>query len=313
MPLRVVFAGTPPFAARSLEALVAAGHEVALVLTQPDRPAGRGMRLGSSAVAQAAERHGIPLLKPASLKHGEAIEQLQAVAPDVMVVAAYGLLLPASVLGIPKHGCLNVHASLLPRWRGAAPIQRAILAGDSRTGVSIMQMDAGLDTGAVLLETPHPIGPRDTTGSLTEALSRLGAEAIVTALRMLDSLTPRAQSNAEATYAPKIAKAEARIDWSQPSVAIDRVVRAFDPAHGAETVFLGESLKIWEAEPVEGKGVAGEVIESDATRLVIACGQGALSVLRAQRAGGKLLPIGDFLRGARVAQGARMESGPSVA
>ena len=297
MPLRVVFAGTPPFAARSLEAIVAAGHEVALALTQPDRPAGRGMRLASSAVAQSAQRLGIPLLKPASLKQGDAAARIRSVAPDAMVVAAYGLLLPESVLAIPKRGCLNVHASLLPRWRGAAPIQRALLAGDSLTGVSIMQMDAGLDTGAVLLETAHPIGARDTTGSLTEALSRLGAEAIVTALEMLDSLTPRAQSHQDATYAPKITKAEARIDWSQSSRAIDRRVRAFDPTPGAETAFLGESLKIWEAEPIAGKGPAGEVIEGGDARLVIACGEGALSILRVQRPGGKRMAIGDFLRG----------------
>ena len=313
MPLRVVFAGTPPFAARSLEALVAAGHEVALVLTLPDRPAGRGMRLGSSAVAQAAERHAIPLLKSASLKQGEAVAQLQSIAPDVMVVAAYGLLLPPSVLAIPRRGCLNVHASLLPRWRGAAPIQRALLAGDSLSGVSIMQMDAGLDTGPVLLETPYRIAPRETTGSLTEALSRLGAEAIVAALEMLDSLVPRPQANEDATYAPKVAKAEARIDWSQPNVAIDRAVRAFDPTPGAETTFLGENLKIWEAEPVAGKGQAGDVIESGAARLVIACGEDALSILRVQRPGGRRMPVGDFLRGARVSLGARMESAPSTA
>jgi methionyl-tRNA formyltransferase len=295
--LRVVFAGTPAFAARSLEAIAAAGHEVALALTQPDRPAGRGLRLGSSAVAQSAQRLGIPLLKPASLKQGDAAAQIQAVDPDVMVVAAYGLLLPESVLAIPRRGCLNIHASLLPRWRGAAPIQRALLAGDSLTGVSIMQMDAGLDTGAVLLETAHPIGARDTTGSLTEALSRLGAEAIVTALEMLDSLVPRAQSNQDATYAPKIGKAEARIDWSRSNLAIDRVVRAFDPAPGAEAAFLGESLKIWEAEPIAGTGPAGELIESGVGRLVIACGEGALEILRVQRSGSKRMPIGDFLRG----------------
>ena len=311
--MRVVFAGTPPFAARSLEALVAAGHEVPLVLTQPDRPAGRGLRPASSAVAQAAERHGIPLQKPASLKQGEAAAQLQSVGADVMVVAAYGLLLPPSVLAIPRRGCLNVHASLLPRWRGAAPIQRALLAGDSLTGISIMQMDAGLDTGAVLLERPHPIGSRDTTGSLTEALSILGAEAIVAALGALDSLVPREQSNENATYAPKIMKAEARIDWTQANVAIDRAVRAFDPTPGAETTFIGATLKIREAEPVEGEGECGEVIECSASRLVIACGKGALAILSVQRPGGKKLGIADFLRGVRVARGARMESAPSAA
>jgi methionyl-tRNA formyltransferase len=313
VPLRVVFAGTPPFAARSLEALVAAGHDVALVLTQPDRPAGRGMRMASSAVAQAAQRHGIALLKPASLKQGDAVPQLQAAAPDVMVVAAYGLLLPPAVLGIPGRGCINIHASLLPRWRGAAPIQRALLAGDSVTGVSIMQMDEGLDTGAILLQQRYPIPARETTGSLTGALAALGAEAIVTALARLDTLPPRAQPNAEATLAPKIAKAEARIDWSQSNEAIDRVVRAFNPAPGAETTFLGESLKIWEAEAVAGEGKPGAVIQCSPARLVIACGQGALSVQNVQRPGGKKLAIAEFLRGVRVGEGARMESASSTA
>lgn len=311
--MRVAFAGTPPFAARALDALVAAGHEVALVLTQPDRPAGRGLRLASSAVAQAAERHAVPVLKPASLKQGDAVAVLRSAAPEAMVVAAYGLILPPAVLEIPRRGCLNIHASLLPRWRGAAPIQRALLAGDPGTGITIMQMDAGLDTGPVLLARPHPIGPRDTTGTLTEALARLGAQAMVEALGELDSLEARAQPNDQATYAPKIAKGEARIDWSQASAQIDRQVRAFDPAPGAETGFEGESLKVWEAEPVAGAGKPGEVIACGAARLVIACGDGALSLLRVQRPGGKRLPIGEFLRGARVVPGAVMQSAPSAA
>ena len=298
--MRVVFAGTPPFAARALEAILAAGHDVPLVLTQPDRPAGRGLRLAASAVAQAAERHAIPVLKPQTLKQGDAGAKLREIAPDVMVVAAYGLLLTAAILAIPARGCLNVHASLLPRWRGAAPIQRALLAGDKTTGITIMQMDAGLDTGPALLEKEIPIGDRDTAGRLTEALAALGAAAIVEALRSLDSLRPRAQEDSRATYAPKIAKAEAQIDWSQSSAAIDRLVRAFNPVPGAETRWSGEALKVWEVQSASGRGRPGEVIESDSESLVVACGEGALSLLRVQRPGGKPMAAGDFLRGARV-------------
>ena len=311
--MRVAFAGTPPFAARALDALVAAGHEVPLVLTQPDRPAGRGLRLASSAVAQAAERHRLALLKPASLKQGDAVAALRSAAPEVMVVAAYGLILPVAILEIPERGCLNIHASLLPRWRGAAPIQRALLAGDPATGISIMRMDAGLDTGPVLLQRPHPIAPRDTTGTLTEALARLGAQAVVAALEELDGLEARAQPNEQSTYAPKIAKAEARIDWSRSSDEIDRQVRAFDPAPGAQTRFDGASLKVWEAEPAAGAGKPGEVIECGPARLVIACGAGALSLVIVQRPGGKRLPIAEFLRGTRVVPGAVLESAPSAA
>ena len=311
--MRVVFAGTPAFAARALEAILAAGHDVPLVLTQPDRPAGRGMRFASSAVAQAAQRHDIALLKPASLKQGETASQLRAIRPEVMVVAAYGLLLPAPVLEIPARGCLNIHASLLPRWRGAAPIQRALLAGDAATGISIMQMDAGLDTGAVLLANELAIGPRETAGSLTEALADLGARSIVAALRSLDSLVPRAQDPATATYAPKITKGEARIDWRQSNLAIDRVVRAFNPSPGAQTGFAGAALKIWEAEPAAGSGKPGEVIESGAGRLLIACGQGALRLARVQRPGGKPMAVEDFLRGAPIERGALLQSAPSAA
>jgi methionyl-tRNA formyltransferase len=301
--LRVVFAGTPPFAARALEAILAAGHDVPLALTQPDRPAGRGLRLAASAVAQAAERHAIPVLKPLSLKQGDAGAKLAEIAPDVMVVAAYGLLLPAAVLAIPARGCLNVHASLLPRWRGAAPIQRALQAGDKTTGITIMQMDAGLDTGPVLLEKEIPIGDRDTAGTLTEALATLGAAAIVEALRSLESLRPHAQEDSRATYAPKISKTEAQIDWSQSSAVIDRLVRAFNPVPGAETLWCGEALKVWEAQSAPGRGRPGEVIESDSESLVVACGEGALSLRRVQRPGGKPMAAGDFLRGARVPRG----------
>ena len=297
--MRVVFAGTPPFAARALEAIVAAGYEVPAVFTQPDRPAGRGLRLASSAVAQAAERLGIEALKPPTLKQGEGAARLAGLAPDVMVVAAYGLILPASVLATPKRGCLNIHASLLPRWRGAAPIQRALLAGDARTGVTIMQMDAGLDTGDVLLERARDIGPRETAGDLTEALADLGAVAIVEALARLDELTPRAQDGGGATYANKISRADARVDWAQPSEVVDRHVRAFNPVPGAEGDVGGELLKIWKAEPVSGSGAPGEVVQRDSDRLVIACSRGALALGEVQRPGGKRLAIRDFLRGAQ--------------
>ncbi len=222
-------------------------------------------------------------------------------------MAAYGLLLPAAMLEIPLRGCLNIHASLLPRWRGAAPIQRALLAGDAVTGVSIMQMDAGLDTGPVLLEKEHAIGQRETAGSLTGALAELGALAIVEALRSLDSLTPRAQDSTKATYAPKIAKAEARIDWTRSNHELDRQVRALDPAPGAETSLASETLKIREAHPVEGSGKPGQVLESDSGRLVIACGQGALSITRLQRPGGKPMSTEEFVRGTRIERGALLD------
>ena len=301
--MRVVFAGTPPFAARALEAIVGAGHVVPAVLTQPDRPAGRGMRLASSAVAQAAAARGLQVLKPATLKSVDAVATLARLSADVMVVAAYGLILPEAILQVPRRGCLNIHASLLPRWRGAAPIQRALLAGDSRTGVTIMQMDAGLDTGAVLLEKAHAIGPYDTAGDLTEALAGLGAQAILEALARLDELTPREQGNAQATYAKKVSRADARIDWNQTSVSVERQVRAFNPVPGAEARMGDESLKVWNAEIATGSGRPGEVLVSDGERLVIACGEGAVALVEVQRPGGKRMAIKDFLRGAHLAIG----------
>ena len=304
--MRLVFAGTPDFAARALEALLEAGHEVALVLTQPDRPAGRGLKLASSAVAQCAARHAIPISQPATLKHDEVATHLARIAPDAMVVAAYGLLLPPDVLAIPRRGCLNIHASLLPRWRGAAPIQRTILAGDTQTGISIMQMDAGLDTGPVLLARALAIDPRATSGSLTDALAELGAQAIVEALGSIDGLQPRRQDPSLATHAAKISREESRIRWSASSDEIDRLVRALDPAPGAQTRFGEESLKIWAVQPVEGRGEAGTVL-SCARELVVACGRGALRIDRLQRAGGKRLAADEFLRGFPVASALRFE------
>jgi methionyl-tRNA formyltransferase len=300
--LRVVFAGTPPFAAAALDALAAA-HELPLVLTQPDRPAGRGLKLTPSAVAQRAAALGIPVEKPASLKMPEAQSLLREANADVMVVAAYGLLLPAAVLGIPARGCLNIHASLLPRWRGAAPIQRALLAGDACTGITIMQMDAGLDTGPMLLRRELPIDSRATTGSLTEALAGLGASCIVDALSRLDVLEPQVQDESLATYAVKVTRGEARIDWRHNAVEIDRQVRAFDPFPGAEATLAGESLKVWSAEPVDGRGTPGEVLRCDATGVVVACGSGALRLTRLQKPGGRKLPAAEFLRGAALTAG----------
>jgi methionyl-tRNA formyltransferase len=302
--LRVVFAGTPPFAARALEAILAAGHDVPLVLTQPDRPAGRGLHAAQSAVAQLASTRAIPLEKPVTLKDPAAHEGLIRARADVMVVAAYGLLLPAAVLRIPKLGCLNIHASLLPRWRGAAPIQRAILAGDPETGICIMRMAEGLDTGPVLLESRIEIASRETTGELTERLASLGAQAITQALDRIDTLEPRAQDDSRATYAHKVQKSDSRIDWRRSDVEIDRVVRAFNPVPGAEARLGDLVLKIWSAEPVSGAGKPGEVVECERGRLVVAAGSGAIELKEVQKPGGKKLSAAEFLRGARVTRGA---------
>ena len=309
--MRVVFAGTPPFAATALAALHAAGHELPLVLTQPDRPAGRrGLKLTPSAVSAWAAEHGLPLAKPFSLKHDDALALLEAAAPEVMVVAAYGLILPKRVLAIPARGCLNIHASLLPRWRGAAPIQRALLAGDARTGVTIMQMDEGLDTGAVLLEKALAIGERETAGSLTASLAALGAAAIVEALQKLDALVAVPQDNGAATYAAKIAKAEAAIDWTRSNREIDRRVRAFNPVPGAETTLHGQVLKVWEAGLGEGSGAPGEVLYSRNSRLVIGCGAGSLELLEIQRPGGRRLGVAEFLRGTPLPEGTGLGQKP---
>jgi methionyl-tRNA formyltransferase len=302
--LRVAFAGTPPFAVTALEAIVAAGHRVALVLTQPDRPAGRGMRLTPSAVAQAAERLGLTTFKPPALRDAASQGVLLDATADVIVVAAYGLMLPPAVLAMPRRGCINIHASLLPRWRGAAPIQRAILAGDRETGISIMRMEAGLDTGPVLLAKQLAITQDDTTGTVTEALARLGADLITRALEAIDTLQPQPQDPALATYAPKVAKAEASIDWRDAALDIHRRIRAFNPAPGAETRFGADVVKIWEAALVPASGAPGEVIVSDGRQLVVACGSGALQLQRVQRAGGKPVSATEFARGIRIPRGA---------
>lgn len=304
--MRVVFAGTPDFAARALEAIAAAGYVIPLVLTQPDRPAGRGLKLASSAVARAAAALSIPVVKPASLRVPEALEPLRAAHGDVMVVAAYGLLLPRAVLDLPPGGCLNIHASLLPRWRGAAPIHRAILAGDDRTGISIMRMDEGLDTGPVLFEAAIAIGARETTGALTAKLASLGAEAIVAALKALGTLAPRPQDASLATYAAKVSKAEARLDWSRHPAELDRQVRAFDPSPGAEALVQGEVLKVWAADPIaEGRGIPGSVLHAEGDDLMIACGTGALALRIVQRPGGRKMSAAEFLRGSALVGAAK--------
>jgi len=291
----------------ALAALADAGHELPLVLSQPDRPSGRGLRLTPSAVAQRAVALGLRVEKPATLKGPEAQGLLRDARADVMVVAAYGLLLPPDILGLPARGCLNIHASLLPRWRGAAPIQRAILAGDATTGITIMQMDAGLDTGDMLLRRSHPIEPRATTGSLTEALAQLGARCIVEALGSLDSLVREPQRGDEATYAAKVSKSDARVDWRRAAVQIDRQVRAFEPSPGAEATLAGQPVKLWEAWPCEGQGEPGKVLASGDAGVVVACGEGALRLTRMQKPGGRRLPAGEFLRGNPIASGARFD------
>jgi methionyl-tRNA formyltransferase len=304
--LRVVFAGTPAFAAVALEALASAGHEIALVLTQPDRPSGRGMRLAASAVSEAAAKMGIAAHKPVSLRDDAALERLRAARAQVMVVAAYGQILPREVLAIPPLGCINIHASLLPRWRGAAPIHRALLAGDESTGISIMQMDEGLDTGPVLFERSLAIGSRETTGSLTAALAALGGAAIVEALGRLPALPRVPQDPSRATYAGKISRAEAGIDWTRSNREIDRQVRAFDPFPGAQSTLQGEALKVWACELSDKDGEPGTVVEADEDRLLVACASGSLRLLTVQRAGGRRLSAVDFLRGTPIPTGTRL-------
>jgi methionyl-tRNA formyltransferase len=304
--VRIIFAGTPPFAAAALDALADAGHDIVLVLTQPDRPAGRGMKLTPSAVKQAALARGLPVSQPASLKTPESQAELAALDADVMVVAAYGLILPQAVLDLPRLGCLNIHASLLPRWRGAAPIQRAILAGDTETGITIMQMDAGLDTGAMLSKTAVPIGATDTAASLHDTLAAAGAAAIVAALANYPALVPQKQDEAQATYAAKLSKDEARLDWRLPADTLARAVRAYNPAPGAWTLLDGVPLKVWAAQAVAGAGAPGEVLRAEADQLVVACGGGALALQELQPAGSKRMNAAAFLAGRPLSPGSRL-------
>jgi len=311
MSIRAAFAGTPEFARAALQALHAAGYDVPLVLTQPDRPAGRGMKLHASPVKQWAQAHGVPVAQPRSLrldgKYPEdaaaAQDALRAARPDVLVVAAYGLILPQWVLDLPRLGCLNIHASLLPRWRGAAPIHRAIEAGDAETGVTIMQMDAGLDTGAMLLAEALPIAPRETTGTLHDQLAALGGRLIVQALALAarGELRATPQPAEGVSYAHKIDKHEAAIDWSLPAEVIERRIRAFDPFPGASGVLGGEAVKLWRSEisscQCTPDARPGRILLVNDEGVTVACGQGALTLTELQRPGGKRLPVREFLRG----------------
>ena len=308
--LRVAFAGTPEFAACALEAILAAGYDVPLVLTQPARPAGRGMKLTPSAVKQLALARGIAVDQPEKLRTEEQRARLAACAPDLLVVAAYGLILPKAVLELPRLGCLNIHASLLPRWRGAAPIHRAIEAGDAETGITIMQMDEGLDTGPMLLRRALPIAADDTTASLHDRLAALGGDCIVEALAALQcgQLSPTPQPAEGVTYAAKIGRAEADIDWSRPALEIERAMRAFDPFPGAVSTLRDTAVKCWKAQVVAGEGEPGRVLAVDADGIVVACGRDALRCTVLQRPGSKRLPAREFLRGFPVSVGERFAS-----
>lgn len=307
MSLRVVFAGTPEFAVPSLDALLGAGVEVLAVYTQPDRPAGRGRQPQPSPVKQRALDAGIAVRQPENFRDPAARSALAALQPELMAVVAYGLILPRAVLDIPRHGCWNVHASLLPRWRGAAPIQRAIEAGDAQTGVCLMQMERGLDTGPVLIEKRIAIDPAETGGSLHDKLSVLGAAALaegVAALRKGHPPAPTAQPEEGVTYARKLEKSEARLDWSLPAADLARRVRAFSPWPVAEAMVGGERLRIHAAEAVEGQAEPGSLLEVGRGELQIACAAGALRLLRVQREGGKVIGAQDFLNARRDLRGA---------
>ena len=303
--MKIIFAGTPQFAASALAALFNE-HQIVAVLTQPDRPSGRGMQLTASPVKQLALGHGVPVLQPATLKSEEAQQTIAALDADVMVVAAYGLILPKTVLQLPRLGCLNIHASLLPRWRGAAPIQRAILAGDSETGITIMQMDEGLDTGDMLLRQTCPIEATDTGNTLHDKLADMGASSILEALRLLqeNSLVPVRQDDAAATYAAKLLKSEAQIDWRQDAQQIERAVRAFNPFPVCHAKLGDVTIKIWQAGLcADEHGEPGKVLAVDKRGICVACGKGALRLEVLQRPGGKAQPAAQFLQAMPISVG----------
>jgi methionyl-tRNA formyltransferase len=306
---RVGFAGTPAFASRALAAILDAAFHVPVVLSQPDRPSGRGMTMSMSAVKSLAVEHGLAVLQPPTLKSDEARAALLAIPLDVLVVAAYGLILPPAVLSWPRFGCLNIHASLLPRWRGAAPVQHALLAGDPVTGVTIMQMDVGLDTGPMIAASPTPIGPGDTAGSLIERLAGVGADAIVAALRRLEREGPlpaTPQPTDGVTYAAKVEPTQAVLDWSLPAAVLERRVRAFDPAPGARFTLAGEAVKVWSTELVREAGEPGTVLAVSHAGVDVACGDGSLRLLTVQPPGGKRMRGGAFASGRRLAAGMRI-------
>lgn len=303
--MRVVFAGTPEFAAHALAALLEAGYRIPLVLTQPDRPAGRGLRHGQSAVKQLAQSRGIEVFQPAKLRSPENFERVAHASPDVLVVAAYGFILPEALLDLAPHGALNIHASLLPRWRGAAPIQRALMAGDPETGITIMRMDAGLDTGPMCAQETIEIRADDDAGTLHDRLAALGARMIVEALAKIASGAERAipQPAAGATYARKLDRSDRELDWRADADQLERTVRALRPTPCASTVILGETAKIWRSETVAVTGQPGVVHSIDSGGVVVGCGRGALRVTELQRAGGKRMSAADFARGHALVPG----------
>jgi methionyl-tRNA formyltransferase len=303
--MRVVFAGTPDFSVPVLQSVLDSAHSVIAVYTQPDRPAGRGRKLRPGPVKQLAMQHNLPVFQPVSLKQGNEQQALAALQPDLMVVVAYGLLLPQAVLTVPRHGCVNLHASLLPRWRGAAPIQRAILAGDAETGVCLMQMEAGLDSGPVLAEVRTPIAAQETGGSLHDRLSRLAAQLLAQHLDDLEAgrLQPQFQDESRVTYAHKLDKAEAAIDWSRDAAALERQVRAFNPWPVAQAGYEGQSLRVWRASAVDQDTTAapGTVVAAGRDGIDVACGRGCLRLLEIQLPGGKRLESAAFLNARSVA------------
>jgi len=309
--MKVTFAGTPEFAARCLQSILESGRQtVCSVLTQPDRPSGRGLAPSQSAVKRLALERGIAVDQPENLNDPRLIEALRRLDPEVLVVASYGLILPRAILDIPRYGAVNIHASVLPRWRGAAPIQRAILAGDRETGVSIMQMNEGLDTGPLLRLRSVPITEQDTAGTLHDRLAALGGELIVDVLRELETggLSATAQPTEGVTYAAKLGKREFRVDWRVGAVGIDRLVRALNPSPGAATRVRGVELKIWKCAAAPGKGIPGEVLKSDLGGVTVGCGQDAVVLTELQRSGGKRLSAAEFLRGFPLAVGERFDA-----
>lgn len=304
--LRVIYAGTPDFAVPALQALIDSEHDVVAVYTQPDRPAGRGRKLQVSPVKQVALDAGVVVEQPENFKDASARERLDSYHADVMVVAAYGLILPQSVLDMPRFGCLNIHGSLLPRWRGAAPIQRAIQAGDDETGVTIMQMAAGLDTGDMLMKTYYKISKDDNAQVVHDALANDGAHALLDVLSMIQEgrLQPETQNDAQSCYAAKLSKAEAEIDWSLPASDIDRIIRAFNPWPVAFTKKNGQPMRLFMSEVVEGKeatAAPGTVLSENKYGIHVACGEGVVSIMRLQLPGGKAMPVSEFLNGRSLA------------
>lgn len=298
-PARIVFAGTPDFAAAHLQALLDSRHQVVAVYTQPDRPAGRGQKLVASPVKQLAQKHDIPVLQPASLRNEEAQQELAAFDAGLMVVVAYGLILPQVILDTPRLGCINSHASLLPRWRGAAPIQRAIEAGDTETGVTVMQMEAGLDTGPMLLKTVTPVAATDTGGSLHDRLAELGPPAVLATVELLlaGKAQPEIQDDSLANYAHKLSKDCALINWSRPAIEIERAIRAFNPWPISHSLLQGQSLKVHAAQLADGKGQPGEILHADRNGLLVACGEGALLLSRLQLPNARAMDFADLFNG----------------